>query len=148
MANICYLGYPAVDIHLMDRPKVVPNAVVTSQKSPLCLFPTRQSCQQFNMEMLSKLKVETKEIPCIDEVDETTGKFKWTQKAEDEMNADCNSMAGLEAVLQIAVGACVTLRRNIDTRSGLVNGAIGTVLSITTLPSSLTEYKHLAISSG
>ena len=85
--------------------------------------------------MLSRLKAETKEIPCIDEVDETTGKFKWTQKAKDEMkklNTDCNLTAGLEAVLQIAVGARVMLRRNIDTRSGLVNGAIGTMVSIKT----------------
>ena len=59
--------------------------LLTLQKSPLCLFPTRQSCQEFNTEMLSRLKAETKEIPCIDEVDETTGKFKWTQKAKDEM---------------------------------------------------------------
>ena len=54
-------------------------------------------------------------------------------KRQDEMkklNTDCNLTAGLEAVLQIAVGAHVMLRGNIDTRSGLVNSAIGTVLSI------------------
>ena len=31
----------------------------------------------------------------------------------------------------MTVGACVMLRHNIDIRAGLVNGAIGTVLSIT-----------------
>ena len=52
------------------------------------------------------------------------------QRRNEKLNADCNVMASLEAILQIAIGACVMLRRNIDTTSGLVNGAIGTVLSI------------------
>ena len=38
--------------------------------------------------------------------------------------------AGLEAKLSHAVGTQVMLRRNIETQTGLVNGAIGTVLSI------------------
>ena len=39
--------------------------------------------------------------------------------------------AGLEAKLSLAVGARAMLRRNIDTKAGLVNGAIGTILAIT-----------------
>ena len=59
--------------------------------------------------------------------------FKWSKRATEEMkklNKDCNLTAGLEAVLQVAVGARVMLRRNIDTGVGLVNGALGTVISI------------------
>ena len=56
-----------------------------------------------------------------------------SKKATEEMkkiNADCNLTAGLQAVVQLAVGARVMLRRNIDTRIGQVNGALGSVVSI------------------
>ena len=104
--------------------------LLASKQSPLCLFSTRL---EFNLEMLSRLNTDTKDIRCTDEVDETSGIFKWSKKATDEMkklNTDCNLTAGLEAVLQVAVGARVMLRRNIDTSIGLVNGALGTVISI------------------
>ena len=108
--------------------------VLSTHKSPLSLFPTRKSCQEFKKKMLTKLDAEIKDIPCIDEVNETvSGIFKWSKKATEEMkrlNSDCNLTAGLEAVLQVAVGARVMLCRNIDTSKGLVNGAIGTVISI------------------
>ena len=45
-------------------------------------------------------------------------------------NKDCNMTAGLEANLKLAVGARVMFRRNIDTKHGLVNGAIGSVTEI------------------
>ena len=59
--------------------------------------------------------------------------FKWNKKAIQEMkcgNSDCNLTAGLEAVLEIALGARVMLHRNIDTSQGVVKGAVGTVISI------------------
>ena len=49
---------------------------------------------------------------------------------QNKLNEDCNSTAGLEYILTIATGAHVMLRCNIDTASGLVNGALGTVLAI------------------
>ena len=123
---------------LQDRVIEVPvvdkfEALLASKLSPLCLFPTRKACQMFNSQMLSRLEAEVIEIPCTDEVDETASTFKWSKKATEEMkkiNADCNLTAGLQAVVQLAVGARVMLRRNIDTSIGLVNGALGTVVSI------------------
>ena len=56
---------------------------------------------------------------------------KWNNKASehlDKLNSDCNKTVGLEAKLSLAVGAPVMLHHNLD---GLVNGAMGTVLSIT-----------------
>ena len=69
-------------------------------------------------------------IVCIDEIDKTSSSHKWTKKAQkqlEKLNNDSNCTAGLEAELTLAVGACVMLRRNVDTKRGLVNGAIGTV---------------------
>ena len=101
--------------------------------SPVCLFATRKSCDQFNTDMLSKVGSEVAPLPCIDEFDETAGTVKWTKRASSELerlNKDCNMTAGLETELNLAVGARVMLRRNIDTSQGLVNGALGSVTTI------------------
>ena len=99
-------------------------------QKPVCLFP-RKACQEFNNEMLLMLASKVHELVCTDQIDPISTTRKWTKKAEDQLkklNNDCN---GLEAKLLLANGARVMLRRNIDTKQGLVNGAIGTVLSIT-----------------
>jgi hypothetical protein len=104
-----------------------------SGRAPVCLFPKRKACYQFNTEMLQKLGPQICELFCSDEIDEAAGTRKMTKKVIehlDKMNDDCNMTAGLEAKLSLAVGARVMLRRNIDTKAGLVNGAIGTVLAI------------------
>ena len=83
--------------------------------------------------MLRKNDSKVHDIYCIDEIDEAAGNRKMTKKVIehlDKLNTDCNTTAGLEAKLSLAVGARVMLRRNIDTKAGLVNGAIGTVLSV------------------
>ena len=39
--------------------------------SPVCLFPTRKACREFNDKMLSALDTEVHKIVCIDEIDKT-----------------------------------------------------------------------------
>ena len=105
-----------------------------SGQTPVCLLPTRKACCDINNEMLAQLTSEVHKLLCIDEVDETSGTLKWKKKAAEQLeklNRDCNMTAGLEANLSLAVCARVMLHHNIDTQTGLVNGAIGTVLSIT-----------------
>ena len=100
-------------------------------KNPVCLLPTRKQCDAVNSEMLKRLDSEVHILPCCDVVDETKSTAKWQEKASkqlEKLNQDCNNTAGLEAVLKLAVGARVMLRRNIDMKNGLVNGAIGKVL--------------------
>jgi len=97
------------------------------RQSPVCLFPTRKACSDFNAGMLSTLDSKLK---CVDEIDETTSSRKWLLRNWKMLNKDCNMTVGLEAEFYIAVGVRVMLRRNIDTKHGLVNGALGTVTSI------------------
>ena len=107
---------------------------------PVCLFPMRKACDQFNLEMLNKLDTKIHKIPCVDEIDKTMGSRKWSKRSAEQLqklNKNCNLTAGLEAELLIAVGAHVMLRRNIDTKHGLVNGAIGTLVDIT--------YQHVTV---
>ena len=128
--TLCTLKQRVLDVSISDRFCELQESCQT----PVCLFPTRRACDDFNYEMLRHLTSKVHELLCTDEVDQTLTSHKWTKKAAEQLeklNSDCNMTAGLEAKLTLAVGARVMLRRNIDTKAGLVNGALGTVLSIT-----------------
>ena len=110
----------------LSKPRLVNHKMFDPAKS-------ENQCDLLNEEMLGKLQSQVHVIPCIDDVDETRSTAKWHQKAAkqlEKMNNDCNNTAGLEAVLKLALGARVMLRRNIDVKAGLVNGAIGTILGV------------------
>ena len=83
--------------------------------------------------MLAGLPSEKVELPCTDVTDEGGSSIKFNKKAAEKLeklNVDCSRTAGLEAVLTVAIGARVMLRRNIGVTMGLVNGAMGTVVCI------------------
>ena len=101
--------------------------------SPVCLFPTKKLCNDFNNKMLSKLSNPIKELPCCDVVDLTSSTSKSSKANLDKklefLNADLNT-GGLEGNLKLAVGTRVMLRCNIKVDEGLVSGALSTVLAI------------------
>ena len=49
--------------------------------SPVCLFPTRKACSDFNAEMLTTLDSVVCKLACVDEIDETVGFRKWDKNA-------------------------------------------------------------------
>ena len=101
--------------------------------SPICQFPTRKACKEFNQQMLSTLDTDLHKIASVDEIDATLSTRNWSakeQKLLEKLNEDSNSTGGLEAEITLAVGARIMLRRNIDTKKGLVNGALGTIKAI------------------
>ena len=96
--------------------------------------------------MLNALDTKHECFPCVDEIDETTSARKWTNKAANALNKankDCNLTAGLEAKLTLVIGARVMLRRNIDTKNGLVNGSIGSVTAMTSNAITV-KFDHIA----
>ena len=130
-------GFPTAEtIHVLEE-RVFTNPVTEkfselqqAGKSPVCLFATKKSCLDFNQKMLHLLKSSIMQIQCTDVYDGFTKLPARAKACQDKLNEDCNNTAGLEYILTIAIGARVMLRCNIDTASGLVNGAIGTVLAI------------------
>ena len=70
--------------------------------TPLCLFPIRKACDEFESAMITSLPSEIQTLSCTDEVDETASKSNWTKRAEEQLeklNNNCNRTAGLEAKL-------------------------------------------------
>ena len=52
------------------------------------------------------------------------------KKVSKMLNEDDDTACGIERVIRIKIGSIVMIRRNIDVSIGLVNGTIGTVISV------------------
>ena len=118
-----------IDIHIAGKFQEMQSL----DMPPVCLFPTRKHCDGVNEQMVSLLDSDVHVIACTDKVDERRTTTKWQEKAAkqlEKLNKDCSNTAGLEAIFKVAVGARDMLRRNIALKQGLVNRAIGTVLTV------------------
>ena len=140
LLNQVQCGHPPQDVIDALKERVMSCSVVETfqqlkndNQSPVCLFPTRKACEELNNKMLNMLGNQVIKIDAVDEVDDTASIQSWNNKATKELsrlNNDCNLTAGLEAKLHIAEGARIMLRRNICTKTGLVNGSLGTVKNV------------------
>lgn len=88
-------------------------------QTPVCSFPMRKTCDKLNTEILRLLSCEVHIVVCTNK---TASTHRWSKQVEKHSN-ECGMTAGLKAKLSLTVGARVTLRHNIDTKSKLVNGA-------------------------
>ena len=63
-------------------------------QAPVCLFPTREMCKQFNNEMLNQLATKIHEIECTDEVDQIHRQKNGTKKLLISSRSSTRTVAG------------------------------------------------------
>jgi len=104
--------------------------LVTAGERPMILMPRSCACTQVNNAMLSRIGTHTLAITAQDTLDTIVHKSQQpkVKKAYDALAEDVTRTAGLEKVLNLCIGAKVMLKRNKSVESGLVNGALGTVV--------------------
>ena len=78
-------GYPSTKVTECLKSRVIEGTIgdkfeelCESGSVPVCLFPTRKACDEFNLEMLNKLDTKVHKISCVDEIDETMGNHRWS----------------------------------------------------------------------
>ena len=71
--NSCIVDMPAADLF---------SQLSKSGKTPVCLFPTRKECDNFNNKMLKNLPNKVHDLACVDNIDETASTQKWSKKAQ------------------------------------------------------------------
>ncbi|XP_074111642.1 uncharacterized protein LOC141535587 [Cotesia typhae] len=96
----------------------------------VCLVPTCKQCDLINSVMTSKIFSEEIILTARDHIDCNKSLIKKVSETLNKIEDNASQSAGLAKTITIKIGAKVMLRRNIDVTLGLVNGAIGTVKSV------------------
>ncbi|XP_044013954.1 uncharacterized protein LOC122856332 [Aphidius gifuensis] len=112
-----------------DRLDELCNYIQKLPSSAVCLLPTNEMCDAINSAMLDKIKTQKVYNLCAnDTIDCKPIYRKNAEKANNEY--DASRSAGLAKNITNKIGAKIMIRRNIDYTLGMVNGALGTVVSV------------------
>lgn len=114
-----------------DREEIVQEICCYLEKLPedtVCLLPTRIMCHILNEAMLARLPGEEIKLIAEDSFKcNNTMKKKVNQILAKEENEQC----AIDRVITIKIGARIKINRNIDVTTGLVNGSLAKIVSIT-----------------
>lgn len=103
----------------------------------LHVYSTNAKVYAYNEDKLAHLKGRIRKCVAIDRKPNTLKGHV--------MNKDSRFTGGLPAVLELKIGARVMLIRNIDVHDGLVNGALGTIVSFNEFNPSVTSPKEVLV---
>lgn len=103
----------------------------------LHVYSTNAKVDAYNEDKLAHLKGRIRKCVAIDRKPNTLKGHV--------MNKDSRFTGGLPAVLELKIGARVMLIRNIDVNDGLVNGALGTIVSFNEFNPSVTSPKEVLV---
>lgn len=123
------------DISLLQKRIFTPDTIPPEFEHSLRIFPKVDQCKQYNtlcLQQLEKLHNITRtSISALDKIIDGPPHVCRTKDISTYIPKKTSDCAGLLTVLEIVCGSRVMLVRNIFTEHGLVNGAQGTVTSIT-----------------